>query len=29
MPVQVDGEFIGLHEQLTIESIPAALGVLF
>ena len=29
MPVQVDGEFIGVHERLTIESIPAALGVLF
>ncbi len=29
MPVQVDGEFIGLHERLAIESVPAALGVLF
>ena len=29
LPVQVDGEFIGEHERLLVESVPAALGVLF
>jgi len=28
LPVQVDGEFIGHHERVAIESVPGALGVL-
>jgi len=29
LPVQVDGEFIGEHRRMSIESVPAALGVLY
>jgi YegS/Rv2252/BmrU family lipid kinase len=29
LPVQVDGEFIGEHTDLTIESVPEALNVLY
>ena len=29
LPVQVDGEFIGEHADLTVESVPDALNVLY